>query len=174
MTIVGSRKKRWWKVLAAASLVIVVVILAMPVWFPWVLRPALARLGVRFDSYERVGFTRFALTNVRGDAQRARFNGKRIVGFLPSRWLWRCYSRDLDDEPFLAIAHWNVSIESAPTLRHKGPSNSLDSSFAVAEAIRGALPTWRTWLPAAQLTDGSVQFGSNAVTVAVAHWNRGR
>src|ERR1043165_5385278 len=150
MTVVRSRKKRWLKLTAVACLLIAVVVLALPVWFPWVFRPVLAHLGVRFDSYERVGFTRFALTNVRGEIQNTRFNSQRVVGFLPSRWLWRRYSRDIDDEPLLAIAHWNLSIESAGSLQRKSPSTTPDSSFAVAERIHSALPKWRAWLPAAQ------------------------
>src|SRR2546427_6411090 len=42
----------------------------------WVLRPVLARFGVGFDSYDRIGYTRFALTNVRGQFRNARFSSK--------------------------------------------------------------------------------------------------
>ena len=63
MTVVSSRKKRGVKVFGVGCLVLVVIALALPLWFPWVLRPALARFGIRFDSYARVGYTRFALTN---------------------------------------------------------------------------------------------------------------
>ena len=85
----GSRKKRWLKVLGGACLVIGLIVVALPVWFPWVLSPVLARFGVRFDSYERVGYSRFALTNVRRDAPNARFRCDRLSGFLPAQWLWR-------------------------------------------------------------------------------------
>ena len=59
MTAGVSRKKRWLKVLGFGFLAIAVVALALPVWFPWVFRPVLARLGIRFDAYERVGYTRY-------------------------------------------------------------------------------------------------------------------
>src|SRR2546429_307648 len=37
-----------------------------------------------------------------------------------------------------------------------------------------ALPVWRTGLPEARLTDGSVEFGSNRVLLAAGNWSRGR
>ena len=101
MTAIRYRMKRLFKVLGVACLVVVVIALALPVWFPWVLRPGLTHFGVGFDSYDRIGYTRFALTNVRGQFGNARFDSKRIVGFLPPRWLWRRYSGGSDQEHLL-------------------------------------------------------------------------
>src|SRR5688500_1032016 len=103
MSAVRSRKKRLFKILGVGCLVIAVVALALPVWFPWVLRPVLARFGVGFDSYARIGYTRFALTNVRGQFANAQFHSKRIVCALPTLWLRRRYSSGSDDEPLLTI-----------------------------------------------------------------------
>ena len=174
MTAVGCRKKRWLKVFGLACLVITVVALALPVWFPWVLRPVLAHFGVRFDAYERVGYTQFALTNVRGDSLNARVRCGRIVGFLPPRWLWRLYSHGSEDGSFLTVAHWSVQIEPSARLQQEGPPTPSGSALAVADAMSGALPAWRTWLPEAQLTDGRVEFDSNRVVVAAGNWSRGR
>ena len=170
----GSRKKRWLKVLGGACLVIGLIVVALPVWFPWVLRPVLARFGVRFDSYERVGYSRFALTNVHRDAPNARFRCERVVGFLPPRWLWLRYSHGADADIFLTVARWSVQIGPATGLQPKSPAAPPGSTFALAEAVKVALPAWRTWLPAAQLTDGRVEFGSDWVVVAAANWRRGR
>src|SRR5438105_3602971 len=148
MTAGVSRKKRWLKVLGFGFLGIAFIALVLPVWFPWVLRPVLARLGFRFDACERVGYTRFALTNVRGDFQNGRFQAERIVGLLPPEWVWRRYSRNSGEEPFLTAAHWTVHLEHAGKVR--GSAAAPDSAFAVAEAIRGALPAWRSWLAHAQ------------------------
>src|SRR5882762_5346960 len=108
MSAVRSRKKRLFKILGVACLVIVVVALALPLWFPWVLRPVLARFGVGFDSYDRVGYTSFALTNVRGQFENARFNGKRIDCSLPPGWLWSRYTSPSDDEPLLTVTTWSL------------------------------------------------------------------
>src|SRR5213592_3069880 len=110
MSDVRSRKKRLFKILGVACLVVVVIGLALPVWFPWVLRPGLAHFGVGFDSYERIGYTQFALTNVRAEFPNARFTGKRIVGFLLPRWLWRRYSGGSDEEYLLTVAAWSFQI----------------------------------------------------------------
>ena len=170
----ASRKKKWFRVLGLGCLVIVVIALALPVWSPWVLRPVLAHFGVRFGLYERVGYTRFRLTDVRGDFPTARFQSERIAGFLPPRWLWRRYFRGSVEEPFLTVAHWGLQIEPAGKPRQKGASTFPDSAFALAEQISGRLPAWRTWLPMAQLTEGRVQVGSKQVMVAAAEWHRGK
>src|SRR5947207_10382845 len=133
MTAVGCRKKRWLKVFGRACLFIMVLALSLPVWFPWVLRPALARVGVRFDTYERLGYTQFALTNVREDFPNARVRCQRIVGFLPPCWLWRLYSRASNDASFLTVAHWSVRFEPVARLRKEGPSTPSRSTLAIAD-----------------------------------------
>src|SRR2546428_6490297 len=174
MAAVRSRKKRLFKVFGVACLVIVVVAMALPVWFPWVLRPVLARFGVGFDSYDRIGYTRFALTNVRGQFRNARFSSKRIVCSLPPRWLWRRYSGGFDGEHLLTVTVWNLQIPPGGKPQGMGSSSSLDSAFAVAEEIKDKLPGWRTWLPRARLTDGKIRVGSNEVRVTAAEWLRGK
>src|SRR6266536_2763294 len=137
MTAGVSRKKRWLKLIGFGFLGIAVIVLALPVWFPWVFRPVLARWGIRFEGFERVGYTRFALTNVRGDFQNTRFQAERIVGLLPPQWVWRRYSRSSSELLFLTAARWSVHIEPAGTVR--GSSAAPNSACAVAEAINGAL-----------------------------------
>src|SRR5262245_44622925 len=171
MAAIRPMKKWLFKRLGVACLLIVLLVLALPVWFPWLLRPVLARYGVGFDSYERVGYTRFALTNVRAQFDNAHFNSKRIVGFLPTRRLWRRYSKEPDPERFLSVTAWQLQIQPGETSERTGSSGS---AFAVADQINGQLPAWRSWLPTARLTDGTIQVGSNEVRVATAEWQRGK
>src|SRR6266513_2820961 len=126
MSVVRSRKKRLFKILGIAWLAVAVIALALPLWFPWVLRPVLARFGVVFGAYERVGYTRFALTNLRGQVGNARFNSKRIVASLPPRWLWRRYSGGSDGEHLLTVAAWNLQIQPGEKPQRTG---SPDSAF---------------------------------------------
>src|SRR5438552_18755717 len=126
MPVVASRTKRWFKAIGLGCLVIVVVALALPVWFPWILRPVLARFGVGFDAYERVGYARFALTDVRGQFGNARFNSKRVVCSLPPQWLWRRYSRGSDEQPLLAVTAWNLQIQPGEMSQRTSPSSAPD------------------------------------------------
>ena len=164
-----SRKKRCFRILGVVCLVILVPLLGLPLWFPWLLRPTLAHLGIAFDSYERVGYTRFALANVRGQFGNAQLNIKRIAGSLPPRWVWRRYFKGADDEHFLTVTAWHLQIEHGELSQPTGTS-----AFMVAEEINRQLPVWRTWLPRAKLTDGKIQAGSNEVRVAAAEWHRGK
>ena len=169
MAAVQSRKKRWFRILGFVCLGILVPTLALPLWLPWLLRPTLAHFGVAFDSYQRVGYTRFALANVRGQFGNARFNIKGIAGSLPPRWVWRRYFKGVDDEHFLTVTAWDLQIELGELSQPTGTS-----AFVVAEEINRQLPAWRTWLPRAQLIDGKIQAGSNEVRVAAAEWHRGK
>src|SRR5947199_10486991 len=128
MTAARSRKKRLSKILGLPCLFVVAVVLALPVWFPWLLRPVLARFGVGFDSYERIGYTRFALTNVRGQFGNARFNSKRIMSSLPPGWLWRRYSGGSDGEHLLTVTAWHLQIQPDGKPQRTGSSVS---AFAV-------------------------------------------
>src|ERR1051326_9556965 len=103
----AGRKKRWLRLLAGGCLTVVLVLLLLPVWFPWVLRPVLAHFGVRFGSYERVGYTGFALTDIRVGWPGARFSAGRAQGLLPPLWLWRRYAGEPGEAPFLAISKWS-------------------------------------------------------------------
>src|ERR1044071_618130 len=107
----AARKKRWFRMFGVGCLALAVVVLALPVWFPWLLRPVLARFGVAFVSYERIGYTRFALTQVRGEFPGARFSGERVEGFLPPRWLWRRYASSPGEDAFLTVAGWRIDVE---------------------------------------------------------------
>jgi len=129
----------------------------------------LAHFGVAFDSYERVGYTRFALTNVRGQFGNARLNIRRVAGFLPPHWVWRRYFKGADDEHFLTVTAWDLQIELGELSQPTGTS-----AFVVAEEINRQLPAWRAWLPRAQLSDGKIRAGSNEVRVAAADWHRGK
>ena len=139
-----------FKILGIALLAIAVMVLALPLWFPWVLRPVLARFGFGFDAYDRIGYTRFALTNVRGQFRNARFNCKRIVCPLPPLWLWRRYSSGSDAEPLLTVTSWNLEMQPGGTTQQ---TSVPGSTFAVAEEINDKLPVWRSWLPAARWAD---------------------
>jgi hypothetical protein len=49
--------------LGVMGLGILLSLVALPLWFPWVLRPLLPKYGVEFGSYERQGYGRLALLN---------------------------------------------------------------------------------------------------------------
>ena len=50
-------------VLLSVVLFLVLVIAALPLWFPWALRPIAKRYGATYAHYQRVGYQRFQLSN---------------------------------------------------------------------------------------------------------------
>lgn len=168
----AGRKTRWIRVLAGGFLGLAILILALPIWFPWALRPALAHFGLRFASYERIGYTRFALSDVRSGDPGARWQARRVQGLLPPAWLWRRSAGD--SRLFLEVSQWSADVEAGPGSNAPSSNRGSNSAFALAERVRDALPAARAWLPAARLNGGAIRFGSNTVTVAEADWRRGR
>ena len=41
-----------------------VVLASMPAWLPWAMGPVLHHYGVRYESYERMGYSRLTLSRV--------------------------------------------------------------------------------------------------------------
>src|ERR1017187_8197661 len=86
---------------------------SLPLWFPWVISPAAARVGVHYSRYERDGYGRFALRNVSFTNQTVKFQADRVEAVVPSVWLWRlAFPKGTAQPPFLRVLDW--SLEAHP------------------------------------------------------------
>lgn len=147
--------------LGAASLLVV----ALPLWWPWLLRPLLAAQGIHFGNYERAGYARGALREVRWGASGASFKADRMETPLPGAWLWWKWSGDPNAPPLVAIQEWNVEVapdtnrQEAAGSTHK-TANTVDTTFQIL----------RRWLPPASATNGVVRVGTNEFHVRDLVW----
>jgi hypothetical protein len=164
---------RWriiWRVLAVVLGLIALLAIALPMWFPWVLRPILHRVGIDYERYERIGYNQFALITVHGQAGSTRFNAHRLQANLPATWLWRKWRGDLS-APFLTATDWSVQL--AAEAARKSSTTAPHSSFEVLDRAAGNFSRLANWLPVARLNNGLIVTGTNEIVASSIQWKRG-
>lgn len=168
------KKRRWLRVLLGLMVAGLLLLVLMPVWFPWVLAPVAGRFGLGFAEYDRLGWTRFALTGVRGEWSGTQLTAERIDSFLPTTWLWRRWASTSNDLPLVSVmeAHLRITItETNPNPAAAKPSGSTGSTL---DRVTQIARTLQEWLPRAELTNLTVQMESNLVTIPHATWQAGQ
>src|SRR6476660_6367882 len=149
-----------------------VTVATLPIWFRWVLRPVLKTNGVRFESYQAIGSTRFALLGVQVEYEDARIERARLEAPLPTRWIWSRYFGFDTARPAWQGADWRLVVKT--TTPGGGISQSPASTFAVLQDIEATLPWLRSWFAAVRLTNGLVEIGTERIVVPTVEWKRGR
>jgi translocation and assembly module TamB len=166
-----SKKRKLLVRCGLAMAFFVVFVAALPIWFRWALRPLLQIYGIRFESYEADGYTKFALSGVRGEWQNARFESSRVEAFLPTRWLWSFYFEG-SQAANVQGGPWRLAVEpktSPTTPRYKAPG----STSKVLNDVEAVLIALRHWVPSAQFTNGVVAVHSEVFTLPVVQWKQG-
>src|SRR3982750_799335 len=111
----ANRRRKLFRVLGVIFLGLTVLVLALPIWLPWALRPILQRQGIRFSTYERVGYRRFALHGVTFIKRRTEFKAARVEAAMPTLWVWHLF---LDGKKtkidLLAIQSWELYVLNRP------------------------------------------------------------
>lgn len=157
-------------------LLLILTLAALPLWLPWVVKPALARFDVDYQSYERIGYARFALTDTVYERKGVRVEVGRLEGFGPAGWLWNRW-RGVTDVDYLAVADWRVEIEEfeeAPTVAEveEGPDDV--SVYDIFTGIEEALPRVIYWAPRTTLGGGVLVVGDREIEVRGAEWRQGK
>ncbi|MDQ6630507.1 MAG: hypothetical protein M3Y82_01975, partial [Verrucomicrobiota bacterium] len=154
--------------MGAVFIGLLLVVLSLPVWFPWLLQPILQKQGAKYSSYQRIGYSHFALTQLEYANPKIKFQAGRIEAFQPSAWLWHHYfSRQKNQPDFLKINDWQLTL-----LKNKNQAQAKTPSSipVIFEKFERALPHAQNWLPAAQLRDGKIHFGKVELPVTAATW----
>lgn len=163
----GKGQRRLLYILSFALIGLLLLWFSVPLWFPWVLRPAAKRVGVRFASYQREGYGRFALHEVTLTNGSDHFQAARVEAVVPSLWVWRCLVGNVRQPlPFLRVEGWQY--ESI------GPSKKNSSVYQDARDLRQELAGLGRWLPTALLTNGTVRISGQAIAVPRLTWDQGQ
>ena len=151
---------------------LVVLVAALPVWFPWVIRPILQHYGVRYAACERIGYARFALrkvTFVQGDTI---VEAQRVEAPIPTVWLWWLYVRkQKSPADWVSVSDWHVTVSSQTNRAGASPGSSAYPTFRDASAD---LLIVKKWLPKASFTNGSVTVDRTTVLLSSATWDGGK
>lgn len=164
----GKGRRKWFWAVGCLLVGVTVVWFALPVWFPWALRPLAARVGARFSGYERVGYGRFGLDNLTLTNESTIIHVGRAEALVPSVWLWAlATTANPAATRFLKLDNWSCQVL---------PSRSTNSSppFAQVQDLAEMLRWLQRWVPAAILEHGRVLAGKTSVDVPDASWTEGR
>src|SRR5262249_10824835 len=127
-----------------------------------VLRPLAGRQGFHYSTYERLGYSRFAVNEVGYTNQTTRIFASRFEGFVPIVWLWHLRVRNnLALEPFARANQWVFGSLPGPPAEQKPPGPAHDEVQGVAATLR----VLQRWLPIALLSNGTVRVGETTVAV---------
>jgi hypothetical protein len=96
--------------LLSVVLLFLVAVIALPLWFPWALRPVAKRYGATYADYQRVGYQRFQLTKFALTNGPTELQAQQVIGFVPTAWLWRHLTGERDAQ-FAAVRSWKYTAE---------------------------------------------------------------
>lgn len=149
----AKRAKRFLRFLAWLVVIVIILAVSVPLWFPWVLRPVAKRLGASFLTYERVSYSRFAVTGVSYTNRTVHVQAKRLE---VSPW-----------SGHVKAADWSVEIAKGSS----GPSTNTPASvYAVYQKVSRIISKVQEWVPEAALTDGYVQTAKVAIHLPDVRW----
>ncbi len=163
------RRLKLFFVLLSVFLLLVLVIAALPLWFPWALRPIAKHYGATFATYHRVGYQRFEVSGVTFTNRNVSVNAQELTAFVPTVWLWH-HLTGAKDQPFVVAKSW----EYAP-VPYQSPhtQSSKVSAYSVFGVLRNVASHLDNWLPTAVVTNGVVNIPGHPIAVSDAYWANG-
>ncbi len=161
------------KILLAVGFILgalLILLVALPLWFPWILQPVLKKYQVHYSRYERESYNLFILHDVKFTNATAKLQAKEVEVLLPAPWLWRHLSGD-SRKNFLRVTDWDVAISGS------NKSKERTSVFKVAKTIDPPLAQLNHWLPRVALINGRIHPALPgkgwAISIPSAEWKQG-
>src|SRR5947209_10087199 len=152
-------KGRKRKILLVCGIVfasMLLILLAVPTWFPWLLKPIAHRFGVSYERYERAGYGRFVLRQVKLTNAACRFQAGRVQGFVPTAWLWHHWlgpkEAATNAMSYLRAENWKLEVLPQVHVKEGSPI----SVYTKAQQLAGVFSRFAEWVPKPSLTNGVV------------------
>ena len=169
------RQRRWIKVLASVLGVLVLALIAMPLWFPWMLRPMLSRVGVHFERYERLGYGRWAVEEVHFSRKGLDLDFDRVEALLPYGFLWdrwRDPSSEAPTESQITISGWRLQWERESP-RPAPRQRKVDSTADLLDGFERYLPLAHDWVRSLDASNGVILLPGQRYELPSARWRDG-
>lgn len=151
------------KVLLGLAVTLVIALAALPWWLGVLLRPIGARYGLEFARYERIGYTRFALREVRLARTGFAFTAEHAEFDTPLLWLLRRPAARV------AVQHWRLTLVAPP--RARAATTDASSPARVQAQTRRAFMRLQSWLPRIDATRGAIERGSRRIEFSTLKWD---
>jgi translocation and assembly module TamB len=162
------RRTKLFLILLSVGALLALAVAALPLWFPWVLRPVAKHYGVTYSKYERVGYQHFRISDFALTNGPSEIQAQQVTGFVPTAWLWRHFT-GAHDEQFADVRSWKYTAVPATSSATNGPV----SVHKIFETLQPIASTLRNWLPAATLSDGAVVVQNQTISIPTAVWTNG-
>ncbi len=156
--------RRFLYILGALGAAVLLAVATLPWWWGAVLRHEASRYGVNIGGYSRVGYARWAVTDVEWSNAAGRLTAKRVELPHPLVLAWR----GADAGPG-EIAGWSwVGAKSEPSAQKEKSENGWRKMFA---GIEQTMPHVRRWVPRAEARHGEVLVSGQAIKVGSLVWD---
>ncbi|MES1194872.1 MAG: hypothetical protein ABUL65_03185, partial [Opitutus sp.] len=155
--------RRWLKVFFAVTALLGVLLVALPWWLGAVVRPAGRIWGVEIGGYERIGYARLRLNNVRYTRPGVQVSAVRVETDTPLLWTWRKLART---GSATAVDRWSVIVTPQPEKNSGSPFGPLQ----LHALLNRIAPALQRWLPRASAENGAVRWTGGSLQLAEASW----
>jgi translocation and assembly module TamB len=155
--------RRWLKFFFAVTALLGVLLIALPWWLGAVVRPAGRIWGVEIGSYERLGYARLRLNNVRYARPGVQVSAARVETDTPLLWTWRKLTRTGSTT---AVDHWAVIVTPQPGKNSGSPFGPLQ----LHALLNRIAPALQRWLPRATAQNGAVRWPGGSLRLTEAKW----
>jgi len=163
---VKKRARKILRILGAIILLLAVIVVALPVWFPWILRPAAKKFGATHSQFQREGYARFRLNRFSFTNSAGRFEAQQVRALVPTVWVWRRFFGP-KSESFLEINSWKYTALERQSAQRDSASSNFQNAMSHAATVR-------LWLPMAKATNGVVFARNWSVEIPEANWSDGK
>lgn len=149
-----------------------IALVALPWWLGPVLKSVGPARGLTFSSYERVGYTRFALRDVVVARLPVRVSLQRFEADTPVLWLWRHWA---GTARMVSGTSWQVDVVTATKPKPSEVSSGAPAKMGAMRLRRLLLKIatgLERWLPQAEIGPGSVRWPTGSVALEAATWRQ--
>ncbi len=161
--------RRFLRILAGLALGLVLLLATLPYWLPWAARPVAAHYGASFGGYERKGYSRFVLRDVRVDHSPVRIAVEQVEADTPLLWTWRHFRRA---PTVIAATRWSVEVVPRGERAKAGARRmGWRRLQGILQRVGGGLDRW---LAAATLGAGVVRWPTGDIALEAATWRSSR
>ncbi len=167
-----NRRRRTVRVLAGLALVLAGLLVALPLWWPWALKPAGKTFGLTYSRYDRIGYSGFRLTDASITNNSSRIRAERIEAFVPTAWLWKVITGETN-VPFVNVQGWSYSPVISPSKTND--VTKAASVFTNVVQLRRLFAQLQTWAPHMVLSRGNLLLTDSLdIEIPRAEWLEGR
>ncbi len=158
------KRRRFLRFFAGLALTFLVVLALMPWWLGPALRRTAPALGASFSTYERLGYSRFALRDIVVRQSGVEVTVSRVEANTPLLWAFR---RLLGKPTAVSAELWKVQVQPQPN-RTTRPSKK--GWLSLRTTLMNIAASLDRWLPQARVGAGSVQWPGGGLTIDSATW----